>query len=276
MPDARHNRNDEWSRVRSLGYRRGLAPKEKNVVQALRIFTILVLTALGVFQSAPSRAGFGDFLQGIKKAVEGDGGLSESKMIDGLKEALQVGTGNAVETVSKIGGYYENPQIKIPLPDAIQKVEKLVRAAGYGAQVDAFEISMNRAAEQAAPKAKGVFWDAIREMNISDARKILQGRDNEATLYFKDKTYGQLSEIFKPIVHDTMSQVGVTRRYQELNDKIRSVPFASSIATFNLDQYVNDGALEGLFFMLAEEERKIRNDPASRVTDLLKEVFGKE
>jgi hypothetical protein len=141
--------------------------------------------------------------------------------------------------------------------------------------VDAFEMSMNRAAEKAAPEAKSIFWDAIKQMNFSDARKILEGQDNEATLYFKEKTHGRLSEVFEPIVHNAMSQVGVTRKYQELDEKVRSVPFAS-ILQFDLDAYVKDGALEGLFFMLSEEERKIRQDPAARVTDLLKETFGKK
>ncbi len=244
-------------------------------MRMLRVLMMLALMSFGVFQIAPCHAGFGDFFRRVKKAVDGDDGLSDSKMIDGLKEALQIGTGNAVETVSQMGGYYENPEIKIPLPDAIQRVEKLVRAAGYGAQVDAFEMSMNRAAEKAAPEAKSIFWDAIKQMNFSDARKILEGQDNEATLYFKEKTYGRLSEVFEPIVHNAMSQVGVTRKYQELDEKVRSVPFAS-ILQFDLDAYVKDGALGGLFFMLSEEERKIRQDPAARVTDLLKETFGKK
>ena len=110
-------------------------------------------------------------------------------------------------------------------------------------------------------------------MNVTDARKILEGSDNAATLYFKDKTYGRLSEIFKPIVHKSMSAVGVTEKYQELDQKMAGVPFVGS-KMFDLDQYVNDKALDGLFVMVAEEEKKIRQNPAARVTDLLKEVFG--
>jgi len=247
---------------------------DKNAMPLLRLSLVLLLTVWGVFQVAPVHGGLGDFFKGVKDAVQGDRELSQGKIIDGLKEALLVGTGNAVETVSQVGGYFENPTIKIPLPDAIQKVEPLVRAAGYGAQVDAFVMSMNRAAERAAPEAKSIFWDAIRQMNIPDAQKILNGRENEATLYFKEKTYGQLSEVFEPIVHETMSQVGVTRKYQELEEKVKTVPFASSYA-LDLDEYVNSRALEGLFFVLGEEEKKIRQDPAARVTELLKEVFGK-
>jgi hypothetical protein len=238
-----------------------------------RTFLISLLIVWGSFKIAPAHAGFGDFFKGVKDAVQGDQELSQSQIIDGLKEALVVGTGNAVETVSQVGGYLENPAIKIPLPNAIKKVEPLVRAAGYGEQVDAFVMSMNRAAERAAPEAKGIFLDAIKEMTISDAQKILNGRENEATLYFKEKTSGQLSEVFEPIVHDAMSEVGVTRKYQDLEAKVKTVPFASTYA-FDLNEYVNSRALEGLFFVLGEEEKKIRQDPAARVTDLLKEVFG--
>jgi hypothetical protein len=234
---------------------------------------MLLIIILGISQISPAHAGFGDILESLRKAVQGSKGLTEDKIIDGLKEALQIGSTNAVETVSQIGGYYERPDIKIPLPGAIQKVENILRSAGYGAHLDAFEMSMNRAAEKAAPEARGIFWDAIKQMNISDARKILEGRDNEATLYFKDKTYDRLSEVFKPMIREAMSEVGVTRKYQDIDAMIRSMPFMENLS-FDLNGYVNRGALDGLFFMLAEEERKIRQDPAARVTDLLKEIFG--
>ena len=242
-------------------------------MKAIRHFGIILVVTLGLLQLTPAHAQFGDLLQGIKKAVGLGGGLTEEKIVEGLKEALEIGTRNAVETVSKVGGYYENPKIRIPLPGAVQKAEKLVRAAGYGTQLDAFEMSMNRAAETAAPEAKGIFWDAIKKMKVADARKILQGQDNEATLYFKDKTYDRLGEIFKPMVHNAMSEVGVTKSYQELQKTVQGIPFVGTW-TFDLDEYVKNGALEGLFLMLGEEEKKIRQDPAARVTDLLKEVFG--
>ena len=201
------------------------------------------------------------------------GGLSNDKIIDGLKEALEIGTKNAVGIVSQLDGYYKNPKVRIPLPGAVQKVKKVLKTVGYGSQVDAFELSMNRAAEQAAPKAKAIFWDSIKQMRFADARKILDGEDNEATLYFKEKTSDRLHEIFSPIIHKTMSQVGVTRRYQDLDKKVRTIPFTESLS-FDLDDYVTNKSLDGLFLMLAEEEKKIRQNPAARVTSLLKEVFG--
>ena len=218
-------------------------------------------------------AGFQDYLKKAQKVFETSDSISESEIVAGLKQALEIGTGKAVDLVSQQGGYYNNPEIKIPLPASVQNVEKLLRGAGFGSKVDAFELSMNKAAERAAPEAKSIFWDAIKKMKIDDAKKILNGRDDEATLYFKDKTYPRLETIFEPIVKDSMGEVGVTRIYQDLNAKVEKIPFADSFS-FDLDKYVTDGALNGLFLMLAEEEKKIRADPAARVTDLLKKVFG--
>jgi hypothetical protein len=150
----------------------------------MKKFKILFISSLLVFAKVPlamDQSQCGDILKGAQKALGVGGGLSENKIVDGLKEALQIGTGNAVQTVSRVGGYYNNPKIKIPLPGAIQKAEKLVRAAGLGSEVDAFELSMNQAAEKAAPEAESIFWDAIKQMNVADARKILEGGDNAAT-----------------------------------------------------------------------------------------------
>ena len=231
-------------------------------------FLIVIITTPPSFAHADLK----DLFKSIEKTL-GGGELSESKVMQGLKEALQIGTGNAVQNVSQLDGYYKNPKIRIPLPESVVKVEKVLRAVGYGPKVDDFELSMNRAAEKAAPEAKALFFDAIKQMTFSDARKILQGQDNEATLYFKDKTSNRLNEIFKPIVHRVMSEVGVTRTYQALDAKVRSIPFTDRLS-FDLDNYVTNKALDGLFLMVAEEERKIREDPTARVTDLLKEVFG--
>jgi hypothetical protein len=221
--------------------------------------------------ASAGEAQFGDLLKKLKQAT--GGGLTEEKIVEGLKEALQIGTTKAVERVSRPDGYYANPRIRIPLPGAVKKVEKPLRLMGYGHKIDEFERSMNRAAEKAAPQAKAIFLDAIKKMTFKDARKILEGEKNEATLYFKRNTRDRLHEIFKPVVHDTMADVGVTRAYQEIDQKISSMPMSESIR-FDLDDYVTNGALEGLFYMLAKEEEKIRKKPAARVTDLLKEVFG--
>jgi hypothetical protein len=248
--------------------------KKEHMMKTYRFFIALTLAVFLIsgVQSGVS-AGLTDIVKGVQDALGGSGTLTNDEIIAGLKEALEVGTQKAVALVSEADGYYGNPDIKIPLPESVQKVEKFLRAAGYGQKVDAFELSMNRAAERAAPEAKSIFRDAIRQMTFEDAGKILNGRDNEATLYFEDKTSGRLQELFKPIVKDSMGEVGVTRSFQDLNAKAESIPFGKSLS-FDLDQYVTDGALKGLFKMLAEQERQIRTDPAARVTDLLQKVFA--
>jgi len=220
-------------------------------------------------------AGFQDWLKDTAKKMGGEKGLGDDEIISGLKQALEIGTGNAVTTVSQLNGYSENPKIRIPLPENVQKVEKILRATGFGNKLDEFELSMNRAAERAAPEAKTIFGDAIKQMSFTDARQILDGPDDAATQYFQDKTSDQLQVIFKPITHQAMSEVGVTGYYQSIDDKIKTIPFADRMS-FDLDQYVTDKALNGLYLMLAEEEKKIRQDPAARVTDLLQKVFANQ
>jgi hypothetical protein len=245
----------------------------------MKIYQILIPLLLAVFLIYGVHAGFSagltDIIKSTQNALGGSGALTNDEIIAGLKEALEVGTEKAVALVSQADGYYGNPDIKIPLPESVEKAEKLLRAVGYGEKVDAFELSMNRAAERAAPEAKSIFGDAISQMSFEDASKILNGRDNEATLYFRDKTSGRLQELFKPIVKDAMGEVGVTRSFQDLNAKAESMPFGKSLS-FDLDQYVTDGALKGLFKMLAEQERQIRTQPAARVTDLLQKVFASQ
>ena len=167
-----------------------------------------------------------------------------------------------------------NQAIKILMPEKLQTLEKGLRLVGYGPQVDEFVLSMNRAAEQAAPQAKQVFWDAIGEMTFDDARKILKGSDTAATEYFRDKTSEKLTAAFRPVVDRTMNEFNVTRQYKDLVGRYQAIPFAKA-ETLDIDGYVVGKALDGLFHVLGEEEQKIRTNPAARVTDLLKEVFAK-
>lgn len=235
----------------------------------VRLGMCLVL-AMGLFAC---QGGLGNAINQMARQVQA-GPLSRNEIVAGLKQALEVGTANAVGLTSKPDGYFKNPRIRIPLPEKVRKAEELLRTVGFGDQVTAFEKSMNRAAEKAAPEAKALFVDAIGRMTFADAKQILQGRENEATLYFRDKTSLPLAQKFKPLVHEAMAEVGVTRNYQAIESKLRSIPLVGSSLNLDMDQYVTDKALEGLFFMLAEEEAKIRKDPGARVTDLLKRVFG--
>jgi hypothetical protein len=161
------------------------------------------------------------------------------------------------------------------LPENVQKAERILRKIGFGSKVDEFELSLNRAAERAVPGAKSIFWDAIKKISFSDTRQILEGPDDAATQYFRKKTSSHLRDEFKPVVSQAMSEVGVIQIYKSIDRKIRALPFTKTLS-FDLDQYVTDKALDGLFSMLAAEEKKIRQDPAARVTDLLKKVFAKQ
>ncbi len=191
----------------------------------------------------------------------------------GLKEALSVGTENAVRSLSKTDGYFGNQLVKILMPEKLQTVADVMKRVGYQRQVDEFILSMNRAAEKAAPEAASIFGDAIRDMTFDDARKILAGGDTSATDFFKEKTHDRLYAKFKPIISSSMDKVGTTKAYKDMMGKYESLPFMSS-QSFDLDHYVTNKALDGLFFTVGQEERKIRTDPAARGTDLLKTVFG--
>jgi hypothetical protein len=235
----------------------------------LRLFIagmIVLMTAL------PASAQLDRIFKGL--GIGQQSGLSDAKIGSGLKEALKVGTENTVNLTGRLDGYFLNQAIKILMPEKLRNLEKGLRAVGYGPQIDDFVLSMNRAAEQAAPFAKEIFWDAIGEMTFEDARKILSGHETAATDYFKGKTTDKLTAAFKPVVDKAMNEVGVTRQYKDLVGRFQAIPFVKS-ESFDIDHYVVTKALDGLFHVLGEEERKIRTNPAARVTDLLKEVFGK-
>ncbi len=160
------------------------------------------------------------------------------------------------------------------MPEKIQKVADVLRKIGYEKPVDDFILSMNRAAEKAAPKAADYFVDSVKGMSIEDAKKILNGGNTAATDFFKSKTYDKLFSDFKPAISSSTDEVGVTRSYKEMMGKYTSIPFMKA-ESLDVDTYVTNKALDGLFYMVAQEEKKIRTDPGARVTDLLKKVFGK-
>lgn len=217
---------------------------------------------------SPAVAQVDKLLQGL-----GGGTLSDAKIGSGLKEALRVGTEATISLTGKTDGYFANQAIKILLPAQLQTADKGLRMVGYGPQLDEFVVSMNRAAEAAAPGAKKIFGDAIAAMSIQDVRKIWSGGDNAATQYFKSKTSTQLTAAFKPVVDKALNQVGVTRQYKELVGRAQSIPFMKT-ESLDIDRYVLGKSLDGLFVVLGEQEKQIRTNPAARTTDLLKEVFA--
>lgn len=209
---------------------------------------------------------------GNLKAPAGEG-LGEGQIVSGLKEALSVGTANAVTATSKADGYFANAAIKVLLPEKLQKAAAVLKKVGFRQEVDDFVLSMNRAAEKAAPQARARFVGAIKEMTFADARNILRGGDTAATDYFQGKTRQKLYDDFRPVVSKSMDEVGVTRAYKQMMAKYTALPFTRA-ESVDLDRHVTEKALDGLFYMVGQEEKKIRTDPAARVTDLLKTVFG--
>ncbi|MEK6527402.1 MAG: DUF4197 domain-containing protein [Nitrospirota bacterium] len=238
----------------------------------MRKLFLLVICAF-LFSVTISYAGLFD---GIFKSIGGSVTKEPDNqtIISGLKEALSIGTDNAVKNVSKVDGYFGNEAIKILMPEKIQKVADVLRKVGFQKQVDDFVLSMNRAAEKAAPQAVNFFVDSIKQMSVEDAKKILNGGDTAATEYFKAKTSDKIYNAFKPIVSSTMNEAGVSRSYKAMMGKYEALPFMKK-ESIDLDHYVTNKSLDGLFYMVGQEEKKIRTDPAARVTELLKTVFGK-
>jgi hypothetical protein len=237
--------------------------------------TLLAVVLLLVSLPTRSYPGLLDDVGGLLGKARSPGkGPDDAQIVSGLKEALSVGTANAVTATSRVDGYFANQAIKILIPENIRKVADVLGKVGYQKQVDAFVLSMNRAAEKAAPQARGYFAEAIREMTFEDSRKILNGGDTAATDYFREKTRKKLYDAFRPVVSSSMAEVGVTRSYQEMMGKYTALPFAGGSESVDLDHHVTGKALDGLFHTLGLEEKKIRTDPAARVTDLLKTVFG--
>jgi hypothetical protein len=201
-------------------------------------------------------------------------GLSDDKIVAGLKQALQVSTSKAVSLTGRPDGFLKNEAIKILLPPKLQTVGRGMRMLGMGAKVDELEVGMNRAAEQAAPQAKQIFLAALKKMSFDDARHILTGGDTAATEYFERTSTADLTAAFSPIVHRSMENVGVVKQYDQV---IASAPGGAAFAgQFDLTKYVVGKTLDGLFHMLGEEEKQIRKNPAARTTALLKEVFGRK
>jgi len=234
-----------------------------------------LLSALVLLSAVPASAQLDQILKEMDTySRPGVGTSPDAKIGAALKQALQVGTENAVKLTGKTDGYFTNKAIKILMPEKLRTVERGLRTAGYGPEVDKLVLSMNRAAERAAPEAKKIFWDAIGTMSIDDAQRILNGTPTAATDYFKDKTSASLTLAFRPIVDRAMDEVGTARQYNDLLGQAKAIPFLKT-ENYDLDRYVVGKALDGLFHVVGDEERKIRTDPAARVTDLLKQVFAK-
>jgi hypothetical protein len=248
-----------------------------------KIAALLVLSlCLAPAFAGTARAGWADVLDKVQQQVPAKGsgasgaiasGLSDSDYAKGLKEALGKGVTTAVSSLGKTDGYFTNEAVKILLPDSIKKLEAPLRMAGQGQLVDDLVLAMNRAAEQAVPQAAGILGDAVKNMSAADAKDILAGGDDSATQYFRKSSGAKIGEMMQPIITKATNAVGVARAYK----KLTANPLAANLAQsygLDLDAYVNAKAQDGLFTMIAKEEKAIRTNPVERTTDILKKVFG--
>lgn len=200
--------------------------------------------------------------------------LTNEEVIKGLREALTVGANNSSQLASKLDGYYKNPALFIPWPEEAKEMKEKLMKVGFSAKIEEFEMSLNRAAEEAALKAAPVFIDAISNMSLQDGFAILKGVDTAATNYLRKTTYSPLKDKFLPIVKAAIEKVKVTSYWNPLVTAYNKIPFTKK-QNPDLDQYVTSKAINGLMILIANEEKNIRNNPAARVSDILKKVFGK-
>jgi len=225
-------------------------------------------------------AGWSDYLDKLTNSVnaptqtESDLNLTNEEMVSGLKEALSKGIQFAVDSLGKDGGFLNNSAVKIPMPDSLAWVEKSLRSLRQDKLADEFIDTMNYAAEKAVPEAAAIFGQAIRNMSVDDAQGILTGPEDAATKYFRANTEAALKEKMRPIVEEATARAGVTSAYKKMMAKAGGMTSLLSGNTTDLDGYVTDKTLDGLFLIIAEEEKKIRENPLARSTDLLKKVFG--
>ncbi len=209
----------------------------------------------------------------LKGLTGGDGPLTIDEITRGLKEALSQGSSNVVGQLGKSNGFNSDPLVRIPLPSTLQKGRDIAAKVGLAGSFDQLQNKLNEAAEVATPKAKDLFLGAIRQMTVADAQSILRGPDNAATKYFEDKTRTQLSGAMRPIVDQSLSQVGAVNTFNQLLAQYKSIPFAPKLNA-DLTQHVVDKGMDGIFRYLAAEEKAIRENPVKRTTALLKRVFG--
>lgn len=242
---------------------------------------VISIAFLSCFYVSNVQADWGSFFEDLKSEWLSDDAATSSALdvntiVSGLKEALDLGARSAIEEVSKPDGYFANNLIRIPMPPQLKQVSDLMRQFGLSSQADQFEKSMNQAAENAAPQATNIIIDAITNMSFEDANNILNGPDDAATQYFKENTIQSLTELFQPVITDSLNQVGSTKYYNDLANQVASLPLVGESIDLDLPSYVTTQALDGLFAMIALEEKKIRDNPAARTTELLKQVFAND
>lgn len=235
-------------------------------------YIFLVVFILAACTSAQINQTLGE----VNKSLGGSSTpLTTAEVAQGLKEALIKGISTGSDLASQVDGYFKNPEIRIPFPPEVKKVEDRLRQIGLGNEVDKFVMTLNRGAEDAAKEAKPIFIAAIRSMTIEDAWAILRGQDNAATQYLQRTTSGLLKEKFKPVIQNSLDKVSATKYYGDIVTRYNQIPLVQKVNP-DLNDYATDKAIEGLFVLIAREEKNIRANPVARTTEILKKVFGSQ
>ncbi|CCQ73491.1 DUF4197 domain-containing protein [Magnetospira sp. QH-2] len=247
----------------------------------MRLSVLVLATALTGAATVAAAGPFDGILQGVlggkskttNSAVTSV--LGNEDLITGLKEALRVGTDTVVSQLGQPDGFNADPNVHVPLPQTLSDIKGLLSGLGLAGTLDDLELRMNRAAEQATPKVKQLFWDAITAMSLDDARGIYEGPDDAATQYFRKTMTPDLKAAMKPVVDDSLSQVGAVQVYNQVVTQVKTVPFAPKV-NLDLTDHVLEEAVGGMFMYLAREEAAIRKDPAKQVTEILQRTFGRQ
>ena len=235
----------------------------------------MMLLAILVFSAFTGCDTARQVLEGVNSTYgTGAAGLSTTEIISGLKQALTIGTQNSTSQLSALDGFFKNAAIKILLPEDAKKVESTLRSLGMGSMVDKAILSMNRAAEEATKGAGTIFINSVKQMTITDAVNILKGGDFAATNYFKEKTTAELTQKFKPVIDKALSNVNATKYWSDVTTVYNN--FSRNKVSTDLNAYVTQKAMDGIFLQVGLEEQKIRKNPVARTTEILKKVFGSQ
>jgi hypothetical protein len=243
-----------------------------------RTVLISLLIAVGLGASGTASAQWLERLRGLlggeqSPAQQEGGALTSDQISAGLREALEVGTRNVVGQLGAKDGFNLDPAVHIPLPDTLEQVRSVLERVGREGSVTELETQLNRAAEAATPQAKELFLGAIRDLTLDDVRAIFNGPDDAATEYFRSATSDQLLAQMKPLIDDSLAEVGAARTYADVLERYNALPLVPQVEG-DLTEHVANLGVDGIFYYLAREEAAIRQDPVARTTDLLKSVFG--
>jgi len=242
-----------------------------NIFGGAIVLSIIFLGMIGY-----AHAGWKDFVNDVKSKLDSSGskGVSSSEVAEGLKEALRVGTKKSINVLGKKDGFFKDQSVKIPMPEKLKQVDKLLRNTGQKKLADQFIETMNRAAEKSVTATIDIFVDAIKRMTLKDAVDIYKGREDEATRYFRKTSGADIQKTIHPIVSDATQKTGVTSNYKKIAGKVRKLHPSLASSMPNIDDYVTEKTMDGIFHKIAKEEALIRKDPAARTTDILKKVFS--